>query len=320
MTWRLDINHVTRYQYDRPVVASYNEARMTPLSIPGQLVIDAQVTVHPVADLFCYWDYWGSLVHCFDLHAPHSSLVVTAKATVETGLAKPGPHGATGPNGLVGTSPGRDSRDSSSEPSAMGASRASGEPLGSGGASWEFLASPRARDRFYEFLVPSRLVSSDELTDVANKLRSGCPTPEQAALAALEWAHGELEYVAGATHVHTSAVEAWRDGRGVCQDFAHLSLSVLRAMGIPARYVSGYFHPDASGVIGAKVLGESHAWVETWTGEWSGYDPTNLLPVAERHAVVARGRDYADVAPLRGIYSGPPGSSSEVTVELTRRA
>ncbi len=100
----------------------------------------------------------------------------------------------------------------------------------------------------------------------------------------------------------------------------HLSLAVLRAMGIPARYDSGYFHPDASGAIGVKVLGESHAWIETWTGEWRGYDPTNLLPVGERHAVVARGRDYADVAPLRGIYNGPPGSSSEVTVELTRRA
>ncbi len=132
-----------------------------------------------------------------------------------------------------------------------------------------------------------------------------------------EWAHGELEYAPGATHAHTSAVEAWRAGSGVCQDFAHLSLAVLRAMGIPARYVSGYFYPKAVPSVGAKVLGESHAWVEVWTGDWRGYDPTNALPVEERHVVVAHGRDYSDVAPLRGIYSGPSASSTEVTVELT---
>jgi transglutaminase-like putative cysteine protease len=301
MTWRLEINHVTRYDYDRPVVASYNEARVTPLSVPGQLVIDAQVAVRPVAEVYCYQDYWGAIVHCFDLHDPHDSLVVTARATVDTGLAETGHDGAQGPGGLAGGGPASDGR---------------GPP----GASWDLLGRAEVRDRFYEFLAPSRLVSVEQLTDVAEHLLSPGPSPDEAVRAALEWANGELEYVAGATHVHTSAVEAWRDGRGVCQDFAHLSLAVMRAMGIPARYVSGYFYPKASGEVGAKVLGESHAWIEAWTGGWTGHDPTNLLPVAERYVVVARGRDYADVAPLRGIYSGPPGSTSEVTVELTRRA
>jgi transglutaminase-like putative cysteine protease len=295
MTWRLEINHVTRYRYDRPVVASYNEARVTPLSIPRQLVIDAEVAVQPAAELYCYRDYWGAFVHCFDLHDPHDSLVVRARATVDTGPPEPGlPEPGLPEPGLP--------------------------ERGTSVISWEHLASPELRDRFYEFLAPSRLVSVEDLSGVADRLLSSDPTPAAGLQAALEWANGVLEYVAGATHVHTSAVEAWRAGRGVCQDFAHLSLAVLRAMGIPARYVSGYFYPKAAGDIGAKVLGESHAWIEAWTGAWTGYDPTNLLPVAERYVVVARGRDYADVAPLRGIYSGPPGSSSEVTVELTRRA
>ena len=118
----------------------------------------------------------------------------------------------------------------------------------------------------------------------------------------------------------TSAVEAWHAGRGVCQDYAHISLAVLRAMGVPARYVPGYFYPKAEGTVGAKVIGESHAWVEAWTGDWAPYDPTNRVSVGERHVIVARGRDYSDVSPLRGIYSGPAGSSAEVTVELMRRA
>jgi transglutaminase-like putative cysteine protease len=120
--------------------------------------------------------------------------------------------------------------------------------------------------------------------------------------------------------VGTSAVEAWHAGRGVCQDYAHISLAVLRAMGVPARYVPGYFYPKAEGTVGAKVIGESHAWVEAWTGDWAPYDPTNRVSVGERHVIVARGRDYSDVSPLRGIYSGPAGSSAEVTVELVRRA
>jgi len=294
MSWRLDINHITRYRYDRPVVASYNEARVTPLPVPDQLVIDAQVAVRPPAELFCYRDYWGALVHCFDVHVPHQSLIVTSRAVVETAPLAAGRTGA--------------------EPDDQ---RPGG---GTGSAGWPALSEPGVADRFYEFVAPSRLVTPHDLAGPAGELRARYDEPGEAVPAVLDWVHDQLEYGTGATHVHTSASEAWRAGKGVCQDFAHLTLAVLRAMGIPARYVSGYFYPDEKGVVGAKVLGESHAWVEAWTGGWASHDPTNRVQVGERHVVVARGRDYADVAPVRGIYSGPPCSSSEVTVELTRRA
>jgi transglutaminase-like putative cysteine protease len=284
MTWRLEISHVTRYRYDRPVSASYNEARLTPMSTPGQLVIDAEVSVRPATHLFCFTDYWGALVHAFDVHSPHESLLVTSRAVVETGPAQ-GPVAATG-----------------------------------GSISWKELAMADVTDRFYEFLAPSRFVTPEDLEPVARDLREGRATPAEAVPGVVDWVHSQLEYGSGSTHVHSSAVEAWRAGKGVCQDFAHLSLAVLRAMGIPARYVSGYFYPDAEGSIGARVVGESHAWVEAWTGAWAGHDPTNRVGVAERHVLVAGGRDYADVAPVRGIYSGPPGSSAEVTVELARLA
>jgi transglutaminase-like putative cysteine protease len=89
---------------------------------------------------------------------------------------------------------------------------------------------------------------------------------------------------------------------------------------VPARYVSGYFHPDPDAEVGVRAVGESHAWVETWTGDWWPIDPTNPSDVALRHVVVAYGRDYGDVAPLKGIYSGGPSAGSEVTVEVTRIA
>ncbi len=125
-------------------------------------------------------------------------------------------------------------------------------------------------------------------------------------------------YRRGVTRVSTSAVEAWEQGEGVCQDFAHLTLALLRAMRIPARYVSGYLHPHEDAVIGKPFVGESHAWVEWWSGSWVRFDPTNAIAAGERHVVVGRGRDYGDVAPLKGIYSGAPAGDLEVTVELTR--
>jgi transglutaminase-like putative cysteine protease len=120
--------------------------------------------------------------------------------------------------------------------------------------------------------------------------------------------------------VQTSAQEAWDQGTGVCQDIAHLTVALLRQVGLPARYVSGYLHPRPDARPGDEVAGQSHAWVEYWIGEWQACDPTNRAAVAERHVVVAAGRDYADVAPLKGIYNGPPGSTQDVAVSFTRLA
>jgi transglutaminase-like putative cysteine protease len=120
--------------------------------------------------------------------------------------------------------------------------------------------------------------------------------------------------------VHTTAAEAWEQKRGVCQDITHLAIGALRSVGIPARYVSGYLHPQPDAAIGQTVAGESHAWVEWFCGDWRGFDPTNLIDIGDRHVTVGRGRDYNDVAPLRGVYAGPYGSKLFVTVEITREA
>jgi len=304
MSWRLQISHVTHYHYDHPVAASYNEARVTPLTTSDQLTVDARVTVEPATETFAYWDYWGTLVHAFDVHEPHDCLVVTSNSIVDTAAA---------------TAPARTAGNAAGNAAGKGAAPPAGMSSSKGGTTWRDHEAEATKDRFFELLAPSRLVSTQELADVAGELR-GCDAPAQAVEAAVAWAHGQLEYGTGATHVGTSAVEALRAGQGVCQDFTHVAIALLRTAGIPARYVSGYFYPSAEAAIGATIMGESHAWVEAWTGSWEAHDPTNLVKVAERHVVVARGRDYSDVPPLRGIFSGPPGSSSEVTVELARLA
>ena len=144
--------------------------------------------------------------------------------------------------------------------------------------------------------------------------------PEQAAEAISARVHERVTYLPGATGVRTNAQEAWDKGQGVCQDMAQIAVSLMRAAGLPARYVSGYLHPDPKAQPGSTAVGQSHAWVEYWAGGWTPLDPTSLAPVGERHVVVARGRDYADVPPLKGIYHGPAGSDMKVTVEVTRLA
>ena len=184
-------------------------------------------------------------------------------------------------------------------------------------ATWEEVAA--AEDRYAELLIPIRYTWADGvLTEAAGSLRAA--TPAGTVEAVMGWAHGSLDYVRGVTHVHTSAAEAFGAGSGVCQDFAHLALAVLRAAGIPARYVSGYLHPDPDAEVGTTAVGESHAWVEAWVGDWWGLDPTNGVDIGLRHVVVARGRDYADVAPVRGVYAGSAEHRASVTVKVTRAA
>ncbi|HXY28239.1 MAG TPA: transglutaminase family protein, partial [Acidimicrobiales bacterium] len=155
-----------------------------------------------------------------------------------------------------------------------------------------------------------------ELGELAAGLRADRPL--ETARRIIGATHDALRYVRGVTHVHTSADEAYADGVGVCQDFAHLALALARSAGLPARYVSGYFHPEADATIGEEISGESHAWVELWTGRWWGYDPTNDCAVGERHVAVGRGRDYGDVPPVKGIYAGNAENTLRVAVRITR--
>jgi transglutaminase-like putative cysteine protease len=170
-----------------------------------------------------------------------------------------------------------------------------------------------AEDSFSEYLAPTEQTAPDnELTLVAGELRGDSPTATIDAV--MTWVHDRLEYVPGVTGVQTSASEAAHAGRGVCQDFAHLSLALLRAAGVPARYVSGYLHPRTDAEIAEHVSGESHAWIEAWSGNWWAFDPTNAIDVGVRHVMIARGRDYSDVPPVKGVYAG--NADNDMTVEV----
>jgi transglutaminase-like putative cysteine protease len=186
-------------------------------------------------------------------------------------------------------------------------------------ADWDRFREPSIMDEYAETLASTPLTQIDaELVGVAAAL-SRDVAPAQAARAVADWVQTNVAYVPGSTGVRTSAQDAWAQRQGVCQDIAHLTLGMLRAVGIPARYVSGYLYPS-SGEVGDTVAGQSHAWVEWWCGDWSGFDPTNGVEAGRQHVIVAKGRDYGDVTPLKGVYHGAAGTGLGVVVEITRLA
>jgi transglutaminase-like putative cysteine protease len=185
---------------------------------------------------------------------------------------------------------------------------------------WEEVRSAAVIDRYDEYLAPSLYTPSSRRMARVGEGIAKYHDPQQAILEAANWVHNELSYVPGTTGVHSSGLDALREGKGVCQDFAHLTLILLRSMGIPSRYVSGYLHPNAKAKVGDTIDGQSHAWVQAWTGGWRHYDPTNDKEINEQYISVGVGRDYHDVTPLKGIYSGEGSTDLDVVVEITRLA
>jgi transglutaminase-like putative cysteine protease len=186
--------------------------------------------------------------------------------------------------------------------------------------SWEDLASEAVIDKYDEMLSPTGYVPASRRIQAVGKRIAKYNDPSDAVLEAARWAHSELDYVPGTTGVHSSGLDAHREGKGVCQDFAHLTLILLRGMGIPARYVSGYLHPNPDAAVGETIDGQSHAWIQAWTGGWWNYDPTNDTDINEQYVSVGVGRDYSDVSPLKGVYSGQDSTDLDVVVEITRLA
>lgn len=281
MSARLRIAHHTGYRYGAPVTSSYNEVRVAPMTTPEQTALRTRLEVRPAPWQHVYHDYWGSQVTVFEVHEPHSELAVTATSTVE--VDRPG------------------------------------TPAPGGG--WDLLRDPGTADEMVELLTTSPATAPPaELAERVASLAASGASPDDLAAEVCSLLHREVRYVPGATGVHSHAADAWGERAGVCQDMAHLALGALRTAGIPARYVSGYLHPDPSAPVGTTVTGESHAWVEWWTGEWFGWDPTNDVPPGDRHVIVARGREYADVPPLKGVYAGSAPSEMVVKVDITRLA
>lgn len=278
---RYRVVHNTGFRYHQSISASYNEARLLPARDEGQMVFSSKLEINPVGPIHEYLDFYKTRVSVFEVLQPHQELSITATSVVEL---RPRPD--------VKTS-----------------------------ASWtEIEGSLSTSLELTDALIQSkRTQPMAELGKLAKSLAK-THSPHEAALAICEKIFASMQYRHGVTGVKSIASEAWTKKIGVCQDFAHITIGALRAVGIPARYVSGYLHPQIEPKVGETIAGESHAWVEWWVGEWFAFDPTNNLNAASRHIVVGRNRDYDDVPPLRGVFAGSDSSELIVSVEITREA
>jgi transglutaminase-like putative cysteine protease len=277
------VRHTTTFRYEPAVRESVMEVRLHPRSDGEQRCLNFTLDVDPVANIMQYRDFMGNIVHHFDIAGSHTQVKVTAQSSVEV-QSVPAPRAA-------------DSGD------------------------WADLDALVAANDYWEMLLPSHFAhSSAPLEQLAKELgceRQGNPL---GLLTELNEAIYKLfAYVPNSTKVDSPIEEALEARQGVCQDFAHIMITLVRRLHVPCRYVSGYmFHRDEADKD-RSLEGASHAWVEALVPRlgWVAFDPTNNLVGGDRHIRVAIGRDYADVPPTRGVYKGE--AQSELRVAVTVR-
>jgi len=280
------IRHLTRFRYKQPVSESIMETRMHPRSDHSQHCLSFSLSVSPRCRVFSYRDHYGNNVQHFDIPGDHEQLVIVAESLVEQHIQMDIPTFLA--------------------PDAWGA-----------------LDAMVAEGDFGEMLLPSTFAQpTPALLELAAKLNVARRDDPLMVVHELNKSIFEyFEYVPRSTRVDSPIDEAIASHRGVCQDFAHTMIALLRHIGIPARYVSGYLYRGRED-HDRSLPDASHAWVEVLLPQlnWVGFDPTNDLIAYNRHIRTAVGRDYADVPPTHGIFRGKAESELYVAVHVEASA
>jgi transglutaminase-like putative cysteine protease len=284
---RLRVVHRSLYAYGEPVSTSHHESHLAPRDGEFQRTLEHELAISPLPSVRRdRVDYFGNRACHFSIREPHRALEVVATSVVEVYRATP--------------------------------------PLASASPSWEVvrdrLRSDRRRDVLdaYALTLESPLARPGAAVGdyAAPSFAPGRPILE-AVRDLTRRIRGDFVYDSEATDVATPVAEVLRRRRGVCQDFAHLQISCLRALGLPGRYVSGYLltrpPPGRPRLVGADA---SHAWIATFVPDfgWVDFDPTNDLIPGDEHVTVSHGRDFGDVTPLKGVILG--GGKHEVRVNV----
>ncbi len=284
-----EIVHRTDYRYGHPASEAYIEARLTPPELPGQEILAHEIAFDPASPLSTYHDYFGNEVTFYSLTHRHERLAVTNRLTVKT-------------------------REVARPDDALSVSIAEARQL----------FSSKLTDIF-DYLQPTEAVPTGSLaTEWAKKHFPGDGLLGEALHALNRAVHARFQYLPGATDNSTPLETVWKQRAGVCQDFSHVMLSVLRTAGIPARYVCGYIESDPVKPVDgrSRLVGSlaTHAWVEALTPgmHWIALDPTNDQWCGTRHVTMAYGRDFSDASPLRGTFKGTGEQHLKVKVSMKR--
>jgi len=277
------IRHLTKFRYAETISESIMETRMHPRSDTNQRCLTFHLSVSPRSRVFSYRDYLGNNVHHFDIPGMHAQLVIVAESLVDVQPPLPLP--------------------AALEPGA-----------------WQELDRIVSKGDYWEMLLPSEYAQPTPLLMELARSLDVCRRADPLTLIheISTGLFGAFDYVPRSTRVDSPIDEALRDRRGVCQDFAHIMIALLRSIRIPARYVSGYLY-HGSEDHDRSAEGATHAWLEAFLPQlgWVGVDPTNCLMAGDRHIRTAIGRDYADVPPTKGIFRGKSASELSVAVRVS---
>ncbi len=273
------IQHITRYTYEGPVRDSANQIILFPIKDEYQDVVkqELHITGNPIVDT--HVDYYGNEVGSFTYSEQHSQLTINSKLDVIT-RHRPLPVNDIFPE-----------------------------------QQWEDLKRLQYMVPYIDFLKQEYFEGLCELQVIVEQERSTDDTPYQIALRFCNYVYQNFEYIKGVTTVETTLDEVWQLKAGVCQDFAHILMVMLRLLRIPARYVSGYICTNSSAMRGE---GATHAWAEAYIPDygWLGIDPTNNCIANETHVRLAVGRSFPDCSPVKGVYKGSSGHRLEVSVTV----
>ncbi|MBS0656686.1 MAG: transglutaminase family protein [Verrucomicrobia bacterium] len=288
-----EIVHETAYQNAAPASEAYLELRLHPPDTPHQTVLQRRLHLDPSAPTSAFEDYFGNRAEFFSLPSRHQSLLIRNELLVRT-------HPQPPPAEALGVSV-QEAR--------------------------QIFAS--AGDLVFDYLQPTELIPQSR--EAHQWARRHLPARLELGPGLLALNHAvfaAFRYESGATDTSTPLETLWTQRRGVCQDFSHILLSVLRSAGLPARYVCGYIETDPpparSGTPRRRLIGSvaTHAWVEVLLPglHWYALDPTNDKPCDERHVAMSIGRDFRDASPVRGTFKGSSGQRLKVRVQMRRRS
>ncbi|SFO43967.1 Transglutaminase-like enzyme, putative cysteine protease [Chitinophaga sp. YR627] len=272
------IHHITRYEYDRPVKESVNEIRIFPYQCPEQEILQHELLITGQPEIHSFTDYFGNKVGNFNLLPPHKVLSIESKLLVRT--------------------------------------TASSQLQINFHSGFAQLQQETADSLLLlELARPDMISNQSAIDNIITVIRQ----PEKSVAAVTEhcseYIFKNFKYLKGITNIETTVDEILEHRAGVCQDFAHLMLHILRSCGIPCRYISGYICPNKDGMRGE---GATHAWVEAWIPGygWAGIDPTNNIWVTNKHVKLSVGRHFNDCSPVKGTFKGPARQKLSVFVAV----
>jgi len=276
---RFIVKHLTRYNYSVPVRDNANQIMLYPIKDAAQAVLRHTIKISGEPQVMVYKDYYANDVGVFTQASPHQQLTIESELVVIT-TANP-----------------------------LAADRLPADD------QWRLLSAYSKKIKFIDFLLSDHFESHHEVRAVAMAEKSHNATPLETAIKLNTYVYEHFKYVKGITNVETTLDEIWKIKAGVCQDFAHILLSMLRFIDIPARYVSGYICSNQSGMRGE---GATHAWVEAFIPgfNWIGLDPTNNCVVTDKHIRLAVGRSFVDCSPVKGSFKGSSTQTLEVGVSV----